>query len=160
MTEAAKRALEDFPAYSYRDDPAVPPFPDDKALIVFDGVCVLCNSFARFVAKRDRAERFRFAQAQSELGGALYRHYGLSDTAFETNLLIADGRAYGRHEAFAQILSMLGAPWSAAPALLPLPRSLRDWLYERVARNRYRLYGKYETCPLLQDPSIAKRIVD
>jgi predicted DCC family thiol-disulfide oxidoreductase YuxK len=160
MAEGGTRALEDFPLYSYRDDVGVPPFPDDKALILFDGVCVLCNGFARFVAKRDGAAQFRFAQAQSELGRALFRHYGLDDIAFETNLLIADGRAYGRLEAFAQILTMLGAPYSAARVLLLLPRRLRNWLYERIARNRYRMFGRYETCPIAGNELVRQRLID
>jgi predicted DCC family thiol-disulfide oxidoreductase YuxK len=138
----------------------VPAFPDDKPLILFDGVCVLCNGFARFVAKRDGAAQFRFAQAQSELGGALFRHYGLDDIAFETNLLIAGGRAYGRLEAFVEILTMLGAPWSAARALLVLPRPLRDFLYARIARNRYRMFGRYETCPVAGNELVRERLID
>jgi len=145
--------------YSYRDDPAVPEFPDDKALIVFDGICVLCNGFARFVAKHDTKERFRFAEAQSPLGGALFRHYGLDDIDFETNLLIEDGRAYGRLEAFARILGTLPAPWSLAKAVLTLPRPIRDWLYDRIAKNRYSLLGRYETCPAKGDQRIAKRLI-
>ena len=159
MAEAGNRALEDFPPYSYRDDPALPAFPEDKPLILFDGVCVLCNGFARFVAKHDRAAQFRFAQAQSELGRALFRHYGLDDITFETNLLIADGRAYGRLEAFAQILGMLGAPWSAARAVLLLPRPVRNFLYERIARNRYRMFGRYETCPIAGDEPVRARLI-
>ena len=145
---------------SYRDDPAVPNFPDDRPLIVFDGVCVLCNGFARFVARHDEADRFRFAEAQSALGGALFRHYGLDDTDFETNLLIQDGYAYGRMEAFARILSELGGVWSAARAVLALPRPVRDWLYDRIAKNRYEIFGRYETCPARRDPSIGNRLID
>ena len=160
MAEAGTRTLEGFLEYSYRDDPAVPPFPDERALILFDGVCVLCNGFARFVAKHDSAAHFRFAQAQSELGGALFRHYGLDDIEFETNLLIADGRAYGRLEAFAQILGMLGAPWSATRVLLLLPRRSRDWLYGRIARNRYRVFGRYEACPIAGNELVRARLID
>jgi predicted DCC family thiol-disulfide oxidoreductase YuxK len=82
--------------YSYRSDPSVPPFPDDRALLVFDGVCVLCSASARFILKRDHAWRFRFATAQSPLGQALFRHYGLDAQTFETNLLLVEGRAYAK----------------------------------------------------------------
>jgi predicted DCC family thiol-disulfide oxidoreductase YuxK len=151
--------LDSFASYSYRDDPSVPKFPDDKPLIVFDGVCVLCNGFARFVAKRDSANRFRFAEAQSPLGGALFRHYGLDDIDFETNLLVQDGRAYGRMEAFARILGQLGGPWPAAKIVLVLPGPARDWLYDRIARNRYSLFGRYEACPVERDAAIAQRLI-
>src|SRR5688500_1824381 len=88
--------MSDAPAYSYHGDPAVPAFPDDKALVVFDGVCVLCSGFARFILKRDRDFAFRLATAQSPLGQALFRHYGLDAREFETNLVLADGLAYGK----------------------------------------------------------------
>jgi predicted DCC family thiol-disulfide oxidoreductase YuxK len=159
MADAQPRAPQDFAPYSYRDDPAVPVFPDEKALIVFDGVCVMCSGFARFVAQHDKANLFRFWQAQSELGGALYRHYGLDDRAFETNLLVMNGVAYGRIDAFARIMRALGWPWSLARVLLFLPRSWSDRYYAAIARNRYAMFGKYETCPLPDDPSIAERMV-
>lgn len=160
MTGAGHSAgLEAYAPYSYRDDPAVPGFPDDLQLIVFDGVCVLCNGFARFVAKRDADKRFRFAEAQSGLGGALFRHYGLDDVNYETNLLIQDGRAYGRMEAFVHIVSQLGGAWPCVRAVLLLPRPLRNWLYERIARNRYALFGRYETCPAQRDAAIAQRLI-
>jgi len=129
-------------------------------LIVFDGVCVLCNGFARFVAKRDTAKRFRFAEAQSALGGALFRHYGLDDVDYETNLFIQDGRAYGRMEAFVHITSRLGGAWPAVKLILGVPRPMRDWLYERIAKNRYRLFGRYESCPVERDGAISKRLIE
>ena len=155
----ASAGLEAFPPYSYRDDPAVPDFPDDSQLIVFDGVCVLCNGFARFVAKRDTGKRFLFTEAQSALGGALFRHYGLDDVNYETNLLIQDGLAYGRMEAFVHIVSQFGGAWPCVRAVLLLPRAVRNWLYERLARNRYALFGRYETCPVERDPQIAERLI-
>lgn len=78
-------------AHSYRSDPAVPSFPDDRPLIVFDGVCVLCSGFVRFVLRHDGKNQFRFAAVQSITGDALYRHYGLATTPWDTNLLIAEG---------------------------------------------------------------------
>ncbi len=134
-------------AYSYRHDGAVPDFDDSAPLIVFDGVCGLCSGFARFVIARDRARVFRFTHAQSALGTALFRHYGLDETDFETSLLIEDGWAFGRLEAFAGVLQHFRAHWRGlAMALMLLPRPLRDWLYARVARNRYALFGRYESC--------------
>jgi predicted DCC family thiol-disulfide oxidoreductase YuxK len=132
--------------YSYRADPSVPPFPDDKALIVFDGVCVLCSGFAGFVLKRDRNFAFRLATAQSPLGQALFRHYGLATDDFETNLVIADGRAYAKLDTVAVVGTRLGGFWRIAAALRLLPRPLADWLYDRIARNRYRLFGRTEAC--------------
>jgi hypothetical protein len=81
-------------AYSYRGDASVPPFPDDKAVIVYDGVCVLCSAAMRTIARRDTAGRYRFIIGQSALGQALFRHYGLEPGDFETVLLIEDGGAW------------------------------------------------------------------
>ena len=70
-------------AYSYRNDPAVPSFPDDRPVVIFDGNCVLCSAFAQFILRTDRRRRFRLMAAQTPLGAALYEHYGLSPTTTE-----------------------------------------------------------------------------
>jgi predicted DCC family thiol-disulfide oxidoreductase YuxK len=132
--------------HSYRADPAVPAFPDDKALVVFDGVCVLCSGFARFILKRDEAFAFRLTTAQSPLGQALYRHYGLDTETFETNLVLIDGRANAKLDSVAVTGEKLGGPWRALALLRLLPRPFADWLYDRIARNRYALFGRTESC--------------
>lgn len=132
--------------YSYRDDPQVPVFADDKPLIVFDGVCVLCSGFARFVVNHDPGGRFRLTTAQSPLGQALYRHFDLDPLDFETNLLIADGRASTKLDAFAGIMDRLGGRWRLAKLARITPRPIGNWLYDRIARNRYQLFGRTETC--------------
>jgi len=136
------------PPYSYRTDPAVPPFPDDKVLVVFDGVCVLCSGFARFILKRDRSFAFRLATAQSPLGQALYRHYGLDPDEFESNLVLADGRAWAKLDTVAVVGERLGGPWRALGLLRLVPSALGGWLYDRIARNRYRWFGRTEHCML------------
>jgi predicted DCC family thiol-disulfide oxidoreductase YuxK len=145
--------------YSYRDDPGVPTFPDDKALIVFDGVCVLCSAFARFLLKRDRHFRFRFATAQSPLGQALFRHYGLDADTFETNLLVADGRAWGKLDTVAVAGKRLGGVWRACGVLRLIPRAIADWLYDRVAWNRYALFGRTEHC-MMPPPQWRERFIE
>jgi predicted DCC family thiol-disulfide oxidoreductase YuxK len=132
--------------YSYRTDPTIPAFPDDRPLLLFDGVCVLCTGFARFVLEADREGRFRLASAQSPLGQALYRHYGLDPVNFETNLLLIEGRAYAKSDAFIGAMSRLGLPYSLASGLRACPRMLRDLLYDPIARNRYRWFGEREAC--------------
>ena len=124
----------------------MPAFPDDKPLIIFDGVCVLCSRGADFVLRHDRKKRYRLLAAQSRLGRALYEHYGLDPEDYETNILIEDGTARFRSEATLRIAAGLGWPWRAASAFRVLPVALRDWLYDRVARNRLRLFGRRDTC--------------
>ncbi len=133
-------------AYSYRSDPAVPAFADDKPVIVFDGMCVMCSWFAQIVMRRDRAARFRLLAAQSPLGAALYQHYGLDPEDYETNVLIEGGHAYFKSEASIRILRRLGLPWSLAVFARVLPLVVRDWLYGVVARNRLRWFGVREQC--------------
>ena len=94
--------------YDYRADPAVPRFADDRPVIVFDGKCVLCSSFAQFILRKDRSARFRLLAAQSELGNALYRHFGLDPVRYETYVLLQEGKAYFRSEASIRILDGLG----------------------------------------------------
>lgn len=132
--------------YSYRADPAVPAFPDDKALVVFDGVCVLCSGFAKFILKRDRNFAFRLATAQSPLGQALYRHYGLDPDVLESNLVLADGRAHVKLDTVAVVGARLGGVWRPIGILRLVPRFAGDWLYDRIARNRYRLFGRRDSC--------------
>ena len=94
--------------YEYRADPSVPGFADERFVIVFDGKCVLCSSFAQFILRKDRHARFRPLAAQSELGSALYRHLGLDPVSYETYVLLQDGKAYFRSEASIRIVDGLG----------------------------------------------------
>jgi predicted DCC family thiol-disulfide oxidoreductase YuxK len=132
--------------YSYRADPEVPAFSDDRPIIIFDGHCALCSGWVSFVLRHDRAGDFRLLPAQTALGEALYHHYGLDPEDYETNILIADGRAFFKSESAIRMLERLGAPWSAARALLVMPAWLRDPLYDIVARNRLRWFGRRDVC--------------
>jgi predicted DCC family thiol-disulfide oxidoreductase YuxK len=144
--------------YSWREDPSVPAFADDRPILIFDGHCVLCSSFAQFILRHDRAHRFRLLAAQTALGTALYRHLGLHPTDYETNILIEDGRAWLKSESSIRVFERLGFPWSlmAAGRVLPLP--VRDWLYEIVARNRLRWFGRRAVC-YRPDPADADRFL-
>ena len=137
--------------YSYRQDPAVPRFPDDRPIVVFDGYCALCSGWARFVLKHDPAGKYRLLAAQSPLGHALYVHYRLDPKDYETNILNENGAAYFKSEGSILMAEGLGFPWSwIGGAFRILPRPLRDRLYEFIARNRLRFFGKRETCYLPQ----------
>ena len=121
-------------------------------LIVFDSLCVICSGFARFMTRHDRAGRFRFVTAQSPTGQALYRRHGLDPVAMETNIVNVEGRAHLKMAAFAAAMRSLGWPWRALAIAGRLPQPLSDWLYDGIARNRYRI-GRRD-CPL---PSAALR---
>ncbi|NOR63354.1 MAG: DUF393 domain-containing protein [Rhodobacteraceae bacterium] len=117
-------------------------------LIVFDGECVLCSGFYRFMLKHDHAQRFAFATAQSPIGQQLYHALGLPMQDFETNLVITNGTIYQRLDAFAAALRALGGIWHLPALLRILPLWLKDFAYHRIARNRYRIFGRYSTCML------------
>ena len=132
--------------YSYRDDAAVPDFADDKPVIIFDGYCALCSGWAEFVLRHDRENRYRLVTAQSELGRALYVHFGLDPEDYETNILVEDGVAWFKSEGSIRMAVGLGWPWRAAAVFRVLPTAFSDWLYDKVARNRLRIFGKRKTC--------------
>lgn len=127
-------------------------------LIVFDGICVLCNGFVRFVHRFDRRGAFRLATAQSPAGQALYAVLGLPGDNLETFLVVRDGRAHVKSSAVLVVVTGFGGPWRLAAAGWAVPRPLRDWLYDRVARNRYRLFGRHAACPL-PEPALLARFV-
>jgi predicted DCC family thiol-disulfide oxidoreductase YuxK len=146
-------------AFSYRSDPAVPSFADDRPILIFDGNCVLCSTFAQFILRTDRKHRFRLLAAQTPIGAALYRHFGLNPTAYETNILLEDGRVWLKSEGSLRVFERLGLPWSLMSAGRVLPRFVRDRLYEIVARNRLRWFGVRQTC-YRPDPAEADRFIE
>jgi predicted DCC family thiol-disulfide oxidoreductase YuxK len=144
--------------YSYRHDSAVPDFPDERPIIIFDGYCAMCSGFARFVLRHDRGGIFRLAPAQSGLGRALYMHYGLDSVDYETNILIEDGVAWFKAEGSIRIAERLDFPWRLVAALRILPQAWREALYDVVARNRLRIFGKRDVC-YVSDPRHADRFL-
>lgn len=135
-------------AYSYRSDPTVASFPDDRPVIVFDGHCALCSGWAKFVLKHDPEGKIRLLPAQSDLGRALYIHYGLDPQDYETNILIAKGVGWFKSEGSIRMAEELGFPWSMAAIFRILPTRLRDGLYYHIARNRLRFFGRRDVCYL------------
>jgi predicted DCC family thiol-disulfide oxidoreductase YuxK len=127
-------------------------------LIVFDGVCVLCSGFFRFILRHDRRAAFRFATAQSPLGQALYQALDLPTAAFETNLVLINGKIYQRLDAFAAAMQHLGGVWRLFGGLRLLPAWVKDPLYHLIARNRYAIFGRTQTC-LLPDAALCHRFL-
>ena len=130
------------------------PCPDEPdGLILFDGVCVFCSRWVRLVMRLDRERRFRFLPIQSERGRALAARHGIDPDAPETNAVVWDGRLWFKSDA---ALTVLGAFPETAPlaGLKRLPRALRDPVYDLIARNRYRIFGRTDRCMV---PSAAER---
>lgn len=133
-----------------------------KHLILYDGVCGLCNRLNQFVLKRDRRNLFQFAPLQGTLARQLLLREQRDPTDLDTVYLFAnhesaDRMLYAKAAAILFILGALGGLWSIAAALTrPFPRAFLDWAYDRVARNRYRIFGKYDACPLPSPQTRAK----
>ena len=126
-------------------------------LVLFDGVCVLCSGWVRFLLARDRAEFFRFTPIQSPYGRALAQRLGIDVETPETNAVIIGGRAYFKADSAMQALARLPR-WRWVRIFAILPRPVRDWLYDRVARNRYQLFGRTESC-MVPAPELMRRFV-
>jgi predicted DCC family thiol-disulfide oxidoreductase YuxK len=146
-------------AFSYRRDPAIPTFPDDRPIFVFDGHCVLCSGFACFILRHDHRRLFRLTAAQTMLGAALYKHFGLDPVDYQTNILLEDGRAWLKSESSIRVFERLGFPWSLAAIARIIPMPLLDRLYAIIARNRLRWFGRRSTC-YLPDPSDGDRFIN
>ncbi|HEX4578203.1 MAG TPA: DCC1-like thiol-disulfide oxidoreductase family protein [Edaphobacter sp.] len=126
---------------------------EGRALLLYDGVCALCNGVVKFLLKRDRLGRFRFAPLQSDLGREVLARFDIhtfpDGVMLLTNALTPSERLYQRSDAVAASLQLLNAHRRVVgKALALLPRPLRDWGYGMVARFRYRLFGRYDTCPM------------
>jgi predicted DCC family thiol-disulfide oxidoreductase YuxK len=115
-------------------------------VILFDGVCNLCNASVLFIIDRDPRGHFAFAPLQSEYAAALLREHGRQGDALATVLLIEDGRVYDRSSAALRIARRLSGLWPLLSVFRIVPRPLRDLAYDRLARHRYRWFGRTEAC--------------
>jgi predicted DCC family thiol-disulfide oxidoreductase YuxK len=129
-----------------------------SAIILFDGVCNLCNGFVQFVIRHDAAHRFRFASLQSEAARQLLQDLPPTSRGIDSVVLIENGRYYQRSAAALRILRHLSGGWPLLYGFIFLPPFIRDWLYDRVALNRYRWFGKREAC-LLPTPDLQARFL-
>jgi predicted DCC family thiol-disulfide oxidoreductase YuxK len=120
--------------------------PDAGPIILFDSECVLCSANAQFVLSHDKRRRFRLASMQGEVGSALYRRFGIDPTDPDTMIVIEDDRMLRDSDAVMSIYAGLGWPWKAFSVFRLVPRFIRDPLYRMVARNRYRIFGKRDSC--------------
>lgn len=129
-------------------------------IVLFDGVCNLCAWAVRFIIGRDPAGRFRFASLQSAAGRELLAHHGLPAPAEpDSVVLIEGGRAYLRSDAALRIARGLRPPWPLVYAAVVVPRPIRDWAYNLIARNRYRWFGRQEAC-WLPTPALRARFLE
>ena len=133
--------------------------PQSNPIILFDGVCNLCSTVVLWIIARDTRAVFRFASLQSDAGRAALAAAGGPKKLPDSVVLIQDGRVLTCSDAAIGIAAELGFPWSLARAGLVVPRGVRDVVYRWIARNRYRWFGKQETC-MVPTAALRERFLD
>jgi predicted DCC family thiol-disulfide oxidoreductase YuxK len=132
--------------------------PDGKRLVLFDGVCNLCDAAVLFVIDRDPNEQFVFAPLSSPLGQRILDQHGLNRTSFDSIVLVDQGRVFSHSDAIVRIGARLGGPYRLFWLLLLLPAFLRNWGYRWFARHRYDWFGKSDQCRV-PTPELRRRFV-
>lgn len=134
--------------------------PRDKPILLFDGVCNLCNSSVQWVIEHDPEGKFRFASLQSDVGQALLTEFNLDPAALNTVVLIDEGKAFTHSAAPLQVAKHLGSAWALLGNVgLIVPRPIRDGIYNFIAANRYRWFGKKDQC-WLPTPDLRQRFLN
>ncbi|MDP4132141.1 MAG: thiol-disulfide oxidoreductase DCC family protein [Bacteroidota bacterium] len=130
----------------------------NKNIVLFDGVCNLCNDLVRFIIKRDADGKFKFASLQSEIGQQWLRTVGLPVNEFESFVLISGNEYYLKSTAALKMLRELGGIWKAFYVFILVPLPVRDFLYDMIAKSRYRIFGRRDTC-MVPTPELQERFL-
>lgn len=125
-----------------------PNMGENDRVILFDGVCKLCNSWSKFIIKYDKQCRFKLCSVQSPQGQDILSFFAMPTDHFDTMLYVEGNQSFDKSDAFLNVVKQLGFAWSLLYLFKLVPRGIRNWLYDRIALNRYRLFGKYESCML------------
>jgi predicted DCC family thiol-disulfide oxidoreductase YuxK len=139
-----------------RENP--PAMSAEDRVVLFDGVCVLCNYWARFLIRFDSNRRYKIAAVQSDEGRAILAWCGLPTDHFDTLVYVEGREFYVRSTAIIKVLAGLRFPWKLAAIAFVFPRPLRDWAYDHMARHRYKIFGKHDEC-VLPTPDHLSRIL-
>jgi predicted DCC family thiol-disulfide oxidoreductase YuxK len=131
---------------------------ETKPVILFDGVCNLCNNSVQFVINRDPEGKFRFAALQSEHATKIMRSHRLDPSALHSIILVDGDKVYQRSRAALEIVRRLSGLWPLLYGFLVIPPFIRNWLYDRVAANRYKWFGKKDEC-MIPTPELRSRFL-
>jgi len=130
-----------------RNDNIMQNLPKNKKIILFDGVCNLCDAVVQFVIEHDKNDLFRFVALQSELGQEILKHIGINPNNIDSVILYEPGIAYYyKSTAAIEIAKSLGGFWHLGTVFRIIPTGIRNQLYDYIAKNRYKWYGKKESC--------------
>lgn len=130
----------------------------EKPLLLFDGVCNLCNSSVQFIIRHDPEKKFLFASLQSDKGQEILKELGLNNKEFNSLILIENGKAYMRSTGALKIARHLSGLWKFLYIFIIIPSFIRDFLYNFVAHNRYRFFGKKDHC-MIPTPELKARFL-
>lgn len=134
--------------------------PKHKKLILFDGVCNLCNASVLYVIKRDKKDLFRFAPLQSSVGKQIIRKFDIDSTLTDSILLYESGQGISyKSTAALKIASKLTFPTNLLSIFIIIPSLFRDWIYDFIAKNRYKWYGKKDAC-MIPTPELKAKFLD
>ncbi|MDO7084547.1 thiol-disulfide oxidoreductase DCC family protein [Pseudocolwellia sp. AS88] len=115
-------------------------------VILFDGVCKLCSIWSQFIIKYDTQGRFKLCSVQSPEGQSILRYFDMPTGHFDTMLYVEGNQCFDKSDAFLNVIRKFGYPWRLLYVFKILPKCIRNWFYDRIALNRYSLFGKYDTC--------------
>ncbi len=130
----------------------------NSPVLLFDGVCNLCNGFVQFIIKRDKNAKFKFASLQSEIGQEYLKQHHLETEVFESFVYLKNDKFYQKSTAALTLFKDLGGAWVLMYVLMIFPRFIRDFFYNLIARNRYKMFGKRESC-MLPSPELKNRFL-
>ncbi|MEO5590955.1 MAG: thiol-disulfide oxidoreductase DCC family protein [Chitinophagaceae bacterium] len=131
----------------------------NKKIVLFDGVCNLCSNSVQFILKKDRKNQFLFGSLQGKAGQEYLRKFNLPANTFNSFMLVEDQKLYTRSAAALRMLKHLGSGWSLLYAFIIIPKFIRDGIYNLVAKNRYKWFGKKDAC-WIPTPALKAKFLD
>jgi predicted DCC family thiol-disulfide oxidoreductase YuxK len=133
--------------------------PTADKIVLFDGLCNLCSASVRFIVKRDHRSALKFASLQSGAGRKLCLEHGIDPDDMQTFVVVTPGGALVRSDAAIEVACQFRGLWRCLVVLKFVPKFLRDWGYSIVAKNRYRFFGRHDTC-MIPTPELRARFID
>ncbi|MDG1730432.1 MAG: DCC1-like thiol-disulfide oxidoreductase family protein [Algibacter sp.] len=134
--------------------------PDNKKLILFDGVCNLCNGAVNYVIKHDKSNLFMFTALQSDIGKKIIEHYNIDTIKLDSILLYTPKKGiHYKSTAALKVASKLGFPINILVIFLIVPKVIRNWVYDFIAKNRYKWYGKKDAC-MIPTPELKNKFLE
>lgn len=130
-----------------------------SSIVLFDGVCNLCNGLVQFIIKNDPKGKFRFASLQSDAGQTILKNFGLKTDDFDTFVLVRGNQYFVRSTAVLRVLNELGGMWKLFSVFWIFPAPLRDFFYTVIANSRYKLFGRRESC-MVPTAELKQRFLD